>query len=235
MTALRLESCRQWRALGLALAMAVGLGACSSSGDNSFRRLGALAKVSLMGVEEKAPPAELTRAQLDQIPSATIALTFGDGPRAFLVPLADNGGYLNYLDSGGHGLVMLAGAVTGTQALGQDLEAVRHQPDDPVANPTPLASWPGQVYRDYQFAQRGGAEYSITLSCVFERLVSETIDIVEINFEVVRISEVCTNARRQVTNTYWVEAETGFIWKSRQWLGPHLEQATIEIIRPYSG
>jgi hypothetical protein len=177
----------------------------------------------------------LTRAQLDEIPFATIALTFGDGPRTFLVPLADNGGYLNYLDSGGHGLVMLGGAVAGTQALGQDLEAVRHQPDDPVAHPTPVAGWPGRVWRDYQFAQRSGTEYSITLACVFERLVRETIDIVEIDFDVVRISEVCTNAKRQVINTYWVEAETGFIWKSTQWIGPHLEPATVEIIRPYSG
>jgi hypothetical protein len=215
--------------------MAAGLGACSSSGDNNFQQLGALAKVSFMGVEEKAPLPELTREQLNQIPSATIALSLGDGPRTFLVPLADNGGYLNYLDSGGHGLVMLKGAVTGTQALGKDLEAVRYHPDDPIANPTPVADWPGEVYRDYQFAQRSGAEYSITLACVFERLARETIEIVEIDFDVVRISEVCTNARRQITNTYWVEAETGFIWKSRQWLGPHLEQATIEIIRPYSG
>jgi hypothetical protein len=232
MTALRVE---WWWGFGLALAIAGGLAGCSSTGDNTFRRLGALAKVSYFGAEEKARPPELTRAQLNEIPYATIALSFGGGPRVFLVPLADNGGYLNYLGSGGRGLVMLGGAVTGTQALGRDLEAVRHHPDDPVAYPTPVAGWPGRVWRDYQFAQRSGAEYSITLACVFERLARETIEIVEIDFEVVRISEVCTNARRQIVNTYWVEAETGFIWKSEQWLGPHLEPATIEIIRPYGG
>jgi len=232
MTALRNH---WWRRSGLALAIAGLLAGCSSSGDNTFLRLGALAKVSFFGAEEQAAAPQLTRAQLDEIPFATIALTFGDGPRIFLVPLADNGGYLNYRGSGGRGLVILGGAVSGTQSLGQDLEAVRHQPDDPVAHPTPVAEWPGQVWRDYQFAQRSGIDYSITLNCVFERLVRETIDIVEIDFEVVRISEVCTNARRQITNTYWVEAETGFIWKSTQWLGPHLQPATIEISRPYSG
>ena len=221
-------------ALGLALAMAGGLAACSSTGDNTVGKVGALARVSIFGAEEAAPTPELTREQLNQIPSATIALIFGDGPRTFLVPLADNGGYLNYFDSGGHGLVMLRGAVTGTQGLGQDLDAVRHQADDPIAHPTPVADWPGQVYRDYQYSERSGAEYSITLSCMFERLVSETIEIAEIDFDVVRISETCTNARRQITNTYWVEADTGFIWKSQQWLGPNLTQATIEIIRPYS-
>jgi hypothetical protein len=226
---------RTLRAVGLAVAMAAGLGACSSTGDSSIGKIGALTKASIFGAPERERPPELTRAQLDEIPSATIALAFGDGPRTFLVPLADNGGYLNYLGSGGQGLVIFGGAVTGTQALGQDLEAVRHQPDDPVAHPTPVAGWPRQVYRDYQFAQRDGADYSITLSCEFERLVSETIEIIEVNFDVVRISEVCTNARRQVTNTYWVEADTGFIWKSEQWLGPNILQPTIEIIRPYSG
>jgi len=224
-----------WLGFGLALAVAGVLAGCSSSGDNTFRQLGALTKAAYFGGEKPERPPELTRAQLDEIPYATIALRLGDGTRTFLVPLADNGGYLNYLGSGGRGVVMLGGAVTGTQALGQDLEAVRHQPDDPVAHPTPVGEWPGQVWRDYQFAQRSGTDYSITLNCVFERLVRETIEIVEIDFEVVRISEVCTNARRQIVNTYWVEAETGFIWKSTQWLGPHLEPATIEIIRPYSG
>ena len=221
--------------LGLVLAMAGGLAACSNTGDSSIGKVGALARISIFGAAEREPSPELTREQLNLIPSATIALIFGGGPRTFLVPLADNGGYLNYLDSGGHGLVMRGGAVTGTQALGQDLDAVRHQKDDPIAHPTPLADWPHQVYRDYQFSQRSGAEYSITLSCVFERLVIETIEIVELDFDVVRISEICTNARRQVTNTYWVEADTGFIWKSEQWLGPNIQQATIEIIRPYSG
>ncbi len=73
------------------------------------------------------------------------------------------------------------------------------------------------------------------MACVFERVARENIGIVEIDFEVVRIREVCTNARRQFTNTCWVEPETGFIWKSQQWPGANLEQATIEIIRPYAG
>ena len=223
-----------WRPLTFALA--VVLAACSSSGDNQFQRIGALAKTSFFGAgKAEPPPPELTRAELNQIPSATIAIIIGDSPRAFLVPLADNGGYLNYLDSAGHGLVMFGNAVTGTQAFGLDLEAVRHQRDDPVAYPTPLADWPGQVYRDYQFAQRDGRESSITMSCIFQRVAAETIDIVEIKFDLVRVSEICTTARHQVTNTYWVEEDTGFVWKSTQWLGPALGQVTIEIIRPYSG
>ena len=186
------------------------------------------------GRKEEPPRRELTRAELDQIPYATIAVTFGDA-RTYLVPLADNGGYLNYLDSAGRGIVMLGGAVTGTQALGNDLQAVRFHRDDPIPKPTPVSQWPRQYHRDYQFRVREGADYNVTLNCELEPLARETIGIVEIDFDVMRVSEICTNARRQVVNTYWVEEDTGFIWKSVQWLGPELGQATIEIIRPYSG
>jgi len=217
------------------LILAALLAACSSGGESNFQRLGALARSSLAGGEKAAPPRELTRAELDQIPYATIALSFDGGPRTFLVPLADNGGYLTYLDQNRRGLVMKGGAVTATKALGEDLRAVRHHPDDPVARQRPLADWPGGVYRDYQFRKRDGLEYSITLSCVFQRLARETVEIVELSFPVVRVSEICTNAARQVVNTYWVEEDTGFIWKSQQWLGPNLDPATVEIIRPYSG
>ena len=224
-----------WPRLAVALALGLALAGCSSSGDNTARRLGGLIKGSLFGVAAPAPAVALTRARLDRIPFATIALRFGAAERSFLVPRADNGGYLSYLDRAGHGLVMLGGAVAATLALGQDLAAVRHQADDPIAYPTPLADWPDRVMRDYQFTLRDGAGYAITLACVYQRLAGETIEIIEIDFEVVRIGEICTNARRQFTNTYWVEAETGFIWKSSQWLGPHLDPVTIEIIRPYGG
>jgi hypothetical protein len=216
-----------------ALAGLAVLAAACSSGENSFRRIGALARATLSGPKQQEPARELTRAELNQIPYATIALRFQDGPPTYLVPLADNGGYLTYLDQNRRGLVMKGGAVTATKALGEDLRAVRHHRDDPIATPTPLADWPGRLHRDYQFRVRDTADYSVTLDCVFERLAAETIEIAELNFEVVRVSEVCTNAARQVVNTYWVEADTGFIWKSQQWLGPNLAPATIEIIRPY--
>jgi hypothetical protein len=218
--------------LVLAAALLTG---CSSQGESNFQRLGTLAKGSFITPEEKPPARELTRAELDQIPYATIALSFDDGPRTFLVPLADNGGYLTYMDQNRRGLVMKGGAVTASNAPREDLRAERHHRDDPLARQLPLAECPATLSRDYPFRKRDGVTYSVTLACVFERLARETIEIVELSFEVVRISEVCTNAARQVVNTYWVEEDTGFIWKSRQWLGPNLDPATVEIIRPYSG
>lgn len=218
----------------LALALVTALGACSSQGQTYLQRLGGEIQGAVLPDEPEEPRPERTRAELDEIPYATIAVTFEER-RAFLVPLADNGGYLDYRDETRRGIRMLGGAVAGSEGLGEDLEGVRHAVDDPVAYPTPLAEWPRERHRSYQYRQRDLPEYIITLACRFERLARESIEIIELSYDVVRVSEVCRNQRREVVNTYWVEEDTGFIWKSRQWIGPTVGQVTIEIIRPYAG
>lgn len=218
----------------LALTLGLGLGACSTSGPTLLERIGGLAKSTLAGSEEEAGP-QMTRAQLNQIPYAVIAISTEGRPRAFLVPLSDNDGYLNYRDAAGNAVVMFGGAVTGTESLGHDLEAVRLDPLDPVAHPTPLARWPERIQREYRYARRDLPSYGITLDCVFTRVARERIVIVEVSYDLVRVNETCTNAERQVSNTYWVQEATGFIWKSKQWIGPEIGYATIEIIRRYAG
>lgn len=220
--------------LAAGLALAAGLGGCASGGPTLFERIGTLAGATLAG-PDAAPAPGLSRAELDRMPSAVIAVTSDAGQRAYLVPLSDNDGYLNYRDAGGNGVVLLGGAVSRTESLGHDLQAVRHHRRDPIAHPTPLAEWPGRVPRDYQYLLRDLGRYRITLDCVFEPVARETIEIVELNFDVARVAEICTNAERQVTSTYWVDEATGFVWKSRQWVGPQTGHLTIEVIRPYSG
>jgi len=91
------------------------------------------------------------------------------------------------------------------------------------------------VWRQYHFTQRHLGPYVISLSCVFEPVGPETIEIVEIDYTLIRVDEICTNARRQITNAYWVDIRTGIVWKSEQWLGPKIGQISVEVIRPYAG
>lgn len=223
-------------ALAGALTGALALAACSSAGESYLQRLGGFVRQTITGPEApEAPRRELSRAELNEIPFATITVSVAGGRRVVLVPLVDNDGYLDYRDSSQRGVRMKGGAVTATSGLVFDLNAVRFDSADPIANQTPLTEWPDRVYREYQYRERHGQPYGITLSCTYQQVARETIEIVEILFDVVRVSEVCTNQRRQVTNTYWVDAESGFIWKSEQWVSPRLGSLTIEIIRPYAG
>lgn len=230
------------RRLAAAIACATALAGCSSDGTTIYEQLGPLVQDQLLGGtlldgDAAAPAAaqrELTRAELNQIPFATISLRQGDNPRAFVVPVADNGGFLVYQDVERRGIVMEGGLITGTRGFGYDLDAVAHRIDDPVVVPTPLPEWPAGVERSYGFTLRGVTEYDIAVSCTFERGVREFIEIVELRFEVVRVIETCRNPRRTFVNTYWVDPDSGFVWKSEQWVGPRVPPMTVEIVRPYA-
>jgi hypothetical protein len=224
------------RAIVLACAafVAAGLSACSSSGQGFFERLGELTLTSIAEPKE-TPPSELTRAELEKIPYATIAVSSDGGPRAYLVPQVDNGGYLDYRDEDGNSVRIFGGAVSGLETAGRDLEGVRYDKRDPIAHLTPIASWPSELWREYQFVGPDLRRYVVALKCNYELVGRVTIEIVEIRFDLMRVRERCANARRQVVNNYWVDEVTGFIWKSQQWLGPRIGHITVEIIRPYAG
>lgn len=218
----------------LAPLAALVLAACSSSGDTTFEQLLPAIRAELAGDEDLDIGAELkpTREELNKIPFATIAVSYKGLPRVFMVPLADNGGYLTYQDKSRRGVVMFGGAVAGSDGLGDDLRAVRHAADDPVAHRRPLARWPRVVTRVYEFRVRGVDAYIVAPTCVYQPLERQTIEIVELRFPTTRVDEICTTADRQFVNSYWV-ADDGFIWASRQWLGPNLEPVYVEIVRPY--
>lgn len=222
----------------LALAFAALLSGCSSGGNTVYERLAPIAREQFLGglLEEPEPPPappELTRAQLDEIPYATISLKLGDNPRAFVVPIADNGGYLVYQDLAQRGIVMRGGLITATHGFAYNLDSVAHRQDDPVVVATPLTQWPATIERSYRFTLRGQIAYDITVACAFQRGVREAIEIVELRFEVVRVTETCANPKRRFVNTYWVDSASGFIWKSEQWVGTRIPSMTVEIVRPY--
>lgn len=217
------------------LALLLLLGACSSEGETEFLRAGRFLRDTAFPPEPPPPGREPTRAELDQIPFATIAIRRGEGPRSFVVPLANNGGYLSYVDGQRRGVVLRGGALAGTLGLGRDLDGVRHAADDPVAVPRPLGTWPATVDRSYEYVRRSLDRYQITLRCRFERGPRQAIEIVERRFEVVAVTEICRNAHREVVNRYFVDPETGFIWRSVQWYAPRQTPLTIEIIRPFAG
>lgn len=230
------------RRLAAATACAAALAGCSSDRTTIYEQLGPVIQERLLGGIALSPdePVEgvtqqpLTRAELNQIPYATISLQQGENPSAFVVAVSENDGLVAYQDVARRGIVMEGGLVTATQGFGYDLDSVAHRIDDPIVVPTPLPEWPAGVERNYSFTLRGVTEYDIAVGCTFERGVREHIDIVELRFEVVRVVETCRNSRRSFVNTYWADPETGFIWKSEQWVGPRVPAMSVEIVRPYA-
>lgn len=177
-------------------------------------------------------PAGLSAEAAAQMQIPVISAAFEGNPTAYLPATARNGPYVSYYGPDQRGIIMRGFGVARSQGLAQDLLGVRYQINDPVANPRPLESWPGQVDRSYQFHHRDLFNYEITLTCVFQRGPRQNLNILDKTHEVVRVGETCRNHRRTVENVYFVEPETGTIWRSRQWIGPQLRQLTVSTITP---
>ena len=225
-----------WGPALAATVLALGLGGCSKGGNPVRDQTFGLLRAAISGDDEAnvARTREPTRAELDRIKSALIGFSYGDFGPVYMVPLADTGGYLHYQDVGGRGIVMHGGAISRTLGLGDNLMAVRFAPNDPIAHRTPVADWPREVVRSYQFRRRDLDEYAITVTCVLQAEERVMYEIVELQFPVTRVKERCRNAAREFENTYWVD-ESGFIWASEQWMGPYLKTGTVEVVRPYGG
>jgi len=231
-----MRRCTLLRGLAPVLAIATALVVAGCEG----RRTSLIERVVALGIDRmtdrpiEVPPLP-SRAQLDEVPYAMIALSRSDSPgTGFVTPIVDNDGYLVYQDASRRSVVMKGGLLAATLGFSYDLAAVKHQQDDPVAIPTPVASWPGTLYRNYQFTLQSRDDFEITVRCILEPVVRERIEIFELTYDLMRVQERCGNGRRTFTNTYWVEPETGFIWKSEQWVGPRVTPFTVEIIHPYS-
>lgn len=213
------------------------LAGCGSDGAGPLGDLAGLVAASVRGAPDVPteaalpPPGPIAPGVLDTSDQPMIALTLPEISRLIMTAAPDAGDYLNFQDQNRRGIRMLGGAVAGTYGFGVDLLAVRHGVDDPIARPTPLADWPAQVDRDYQYRLRDLDNYSITVACVFDVVVSETIEVIEAH-DTVRVAETCTNQARSFTNTYWVEPATGTIRRSAQWTGPTIRPVTVELLRP---
>jgi len=221
-------------AAGLTVVAAL-LQGCSDSGPSEGTRIGSRLLDTLVTPETPPPAEPPTRAELESLDSAVIAVSSAEGALAYIVPLAVNGPYESYYDSARRAVVLRGGAVARTHGLGFYLRGVRFAEEDPIATPRPLESWPGQVDREYQFRVRDLHPYTITLTCVYQRGPRRGIEIVGRRHEVVEVTETCRNARRTVTNRYDVAPQSGFIWRSTQWRGPDVPPLDIAVVRPFRG
>lgn len=222
-----------WLSLGCLLTLA----ACNNSKDGLIARSLPILSDGLFGSSKPEAPARtpVTRAVLNQVPFATISIapTSNEESRTFIVAVANNNGYVSYQEPSGRSVVLFGSLLTSTNGLGVDLAATKHQVDDPVAVKTPVLDWPSVIIRNYQLSLGSRPNSELTVTCTLQIVARESIEVVELNFDVTRVEENCRSTQREFSNIYWV-ADDGQIWKSIQWAGPALGQLVIQTIRPFS-
>lgn len=219
--------------LAAAMALAVLAGACAQRSDLFVQQVLEYGIGELTRGEAEPTPLP-SREQLNEFPYPMIAITRSDSKATGIVVAvtANSDGYATYQDRTRRSVILHGGLLSGTQGFGYDLSAVKTQRDDPVVHQTVPSKWPGTLIRNYQFSLGSADDFQITVTCTVRQVVREQIVIFEIGYDVVRMQEDCMNDRRTFTNVYWVDPESGFIWRSTQWIGPRVTPLTVEVIRP---
>lgn len=225
------------RRLSLGLLSGFALAGCTGLDTGFVGQVAETAVDQVLGREAELPaplPAP-TRGAVPPATGASIAIGRIGVPATAVVAAAttQGDGYVVYQDPTRRSIVLHGGQVSGTQGFLYDLAAVKSAPDDPVVVATPLSEWPDALLRNYQFTLQSAPDYQISVSCVIGRGESGAVIVADEVRTLTRVVETCANDVRSFTNLYWIEPDTGYIWKSAQWVGPRSPAITVDIIDPY--
>lgn len=175
----------------------------------------------------------LTRAMIDKSGLALIRARLGeDAPVNRLAAVTRHGPYVTYLTRGGQHLTLNGAAITATRGIGHDLLAAEISPNDPLTTLTPPSEWPDKLRREYRFYSDGPAGRVAAFSCRLAATGKGDITIVEVTYRTVRFIEDCTGDGQSFQNVYFADVNTGFIWRSRQWVSPRLPQIDYDVLEP---
>ena len=179
------------------------------------------------------PENRLTRERIDRIPYASLGVKIGDQPRAVLILSRYDRENLHWLSADRAALVTHGGRLIKTAGFPLNLTTTTFYDADPVRQGTLHKISDG--YRMIRGVDlRPGNRVGVLINSTFRVDGRATIEIVESTFETVRITEI--NRARGLDwgfeNTYWVDPESGFVWKSVQSFAPGLPPARIEVLRP---
>lgn len=181
------------------------------------------------------PPVQPTRDEIEAQGFATVAARFTDeGPRAFLVAAAAADGYVTYSAADRRNLILHGAAVTSIRGVGSGLMSHAAGPGpDPLVTPMPPEAWPSRLVRSWRFSDALGRETVRAAECRPRAVEAESVEILGRRHDLVRVEERCTTSTGSFVNLHWVEPGSGFVWKTRQWIGERTPPVRIEIIVPF--
>jgi len=221
----------------LLAALALLLAACSDGEVNPI--VGAAVREVLpgRGAHEAAPAAPpLTREAITRADVATIrARLLGDERPTILFAASENGGYVTYASSIRQALTLRGSQITASRGLGYDLLSATSSQPDPLAASVPPARWPEEVERSYEFSAFAPQGRIETYHCRFEFGEVREVTILEVAHVGVEVAEICEGPAGRFENLHLADLETGFVWRSLQWLGPQQGLIDLEVVLPFTG
>jgi hypothetical protein len=174
----------------------------------------------------------VTIEQAAAIPYATLAYRLNGSSERLLVLATNTNGDLLWTAASRVVMQTRDGRVQRTVGLPRDRGSLSAAPSAPIPAP-------GQAlrasYRSVKFADFPDAGlYGVQINCLTKAGGREMINILGTAISTTRVDESCESntPRWRFTDSYWVDAESGFVWLSLQHLHPAGGTLQIRILRP---
>lgn len=179
----------------------------------------------------KGDDLHLTRADIDRIPYASIAIRVGDGPQALLVLGRYDGDKLDWISAEHEVVVTRRGRVVKTYGLPQDLSETVFLTADPVGQPSRAVAAAQSCLRTLDLEP--GHHDGVVVSSRFEKIGDEAVDILgeRIPAELWQERGAAAQLAWEFVNLYWIDPNSGYVWKSRQSAAPSLPPLEIIVYR----
>ena len=214
---------RQRRQGGIALVwlLVLLLGGCNQMAGNVIQ-------VAQTAVSERLPVPLPSRSDIAALPYAQIWVQ-GLGKDARLVLGEVDEGRLAWYSADGTILFTRDGQLVGSHGIGTaSLMDVRtaHLPAD-------LRDIVDGHVSQRHYDLMPGYRYGLPVTGTWSRQGVETVDVAaDRQMALLRLEERLDGAGIQATQVYWVDPQTGQLWKSRQWLAPG-RLVDITVLKPY--
>jgi hypothetical protein len=179
----------------------------------------------------KGDDLHLTRADIDRIPYASVAVRMGNGPQALMILGRYDGDRLDWISGDREVIVTRRGRVVRTYGLAEDLTETVFLSPDPIGEPSGAvaASQPCLRTVDLDPGHRDG----VVVRSSMEKLRDESLDILgeHIATELWQERGTASQLDWEFTNLYWIDSNSGYVWKSRQAATPALPPLEIIVYR----
>jgi hypothetical protein len=190
-------------------------------------------------VTSKGPSAggyPLSPEQIHDLPYATLGVRREEGERAVMVLVSIDGANLEWVSADGVTMVTSHGWMVQTHGMPRDLVSTRWlspSAGDPLGDFIKTGVLPARgVYREVDINRSN--ERSLAVESSFVLRGEETIEILGKKHLTQRIDEtaVVQDWRWEARNSFWVDPQTGRVWRSTQQYCPEIAPLTLELLKP---
>jgi hypothetical protein len=173
----------------------------------------------------------VTRDQAAAVPYASLGYSLDDGNQIMLVLATDTNGELLWTSPSRVVFVTRDGRIIRTLGLPHDLSGFT-TPGGPPPAPAEAIRQPFTSTRQEDFPELGF--YGVAVSCQARLVGRQKITILGQAITTNRVDESCQSQKPEwsFVDSYWLDADSGLAWQSRQHINPKGGTIQIQIFRP---